>query len=217
MEFDPLQAFAPIAIVSDAPTVFAVTTALPSRTLPEFVALAKANPGKFNFGSPGDATPPHLAAELLATLAGIQIVHVPYKGAPLAVQALLAGDVQMYFTATSAIAPHIKSGKVRPLAVGGPRRLEALPDVPTTAEAGYPALLTGNWWLMAAPRGTDGAIVERLASEVRQATADAGAQKRFVEFGMVRGTQSPQELRAWLQSEADRWKKIIAAAGVKAQ
>src|SRR6185436_14802437 len=157
------------------------------------------NPGKLNFGSPGEATPPHLAAELFATLANVRMVHVPYKGAALAVQALLAGDVQMYFTAISAIAPHIKSGKVRALAVGGPRRLEAISDVPTTAEAGYPALLTGNWWLMAAPRGTDNAIVERLAAEVRQATADAGVQKRFVEFGMVRGTLSPQELRPWLQ------------------
>ena len=217
MGFDPLQAFAPIAMLSDAPTVFAVHPSLPVKTLQELIAYAKANPGKLNFGSPGNATPPHLAAELLARLADVKIVHIPFKGAAAAVQSLLANDIQLYFTALTPIAGHIKAGKLRPLAVGAPVRLESIPDVPTTAEAGQPELLTGNWWVLAAPRGTEDAIVNRLANEVRQAVGDAGVKKRFVEFGMVRGEQSPQELRQWMQSEAARWKRIIETAGVKAE
>jgi tripartite-type tricarboxylate transporter receptor subunit TctC len=217
MGFDPLQAFAPIAMLSDAPTVFAVNASVPARTLPELVAHAKANPGKLNFGSPGNATPPHLAAELLARLANVKIVHIPYKGAAGAVQALLAGDIQLYFTALTPISGHMKSGKVRALAVGSQKRLQSIPDVPTTAEAGFPELLTGNWWVLAAPRGIDAAIVDRLAAEVRTALAETGVQNRYVELGMIRGEQSPQELRQWLQSEAARWKRIIEAAGVKAE
>jgi tripartite-type tricarboxylate transporter receptor subunit TctC len=115
------------------------------RTLQELIAHAKAHPGKLNFGSPGNATPPHLAAELLARLADVKIVHIPFKGAAAAVQSLLANDIQLYFTALTPIAGHLRAGKLRALAVGAPSRLESIPDVPTTAEAGQPELLTGNW------------------------------------------------------------------------
>lgn len=217
MGFDPLQVFTPVTMVSNAPTVFIVNASLPFKTLQELVAYAKANPGKLNYGSPGMATPPHLAGELLSRQAGISMVHVPFKGAGPVVQALLANDIQMYFTAITPAAGHIKSGKLRALAVASPARLEAIPEVPTTAEAGYPELLTGNWWAVAAPRDTDPQIVERLASEIRRALAEPSVKQRFVELGMVAGGQSPAEFRQFLQAEAVRWKKIIEATGVVAE
>lgn len=217
MGFDPLQAFVPITMLSDAPTVFVVHPSLPVKTLPELVAHAKANPGKLNFGSPGNATPPHLAAELFARVAGIDIVHVPFKGAGPAVQSVLANDIQMYFTALTPVSSHLSAGKLRALAVGARSRLEALPNVPTTAEAGYPDLLTGNWWVLAAPLGIDPAIVDRLGNEVRRAFAEASVKQRFNDFGMIQGGQSPQELKIWLQAEAARWKRIIETSGVKAE
>ena len=217
MGFDPLQAFAPVTMVSNAPTVFIANANLPFRTLPELVAYAKANPGKLNYGSPGNATPPHLAGEFLSRLAGIDMVHVPFKGAGPVVQALLANDIQLYFTALTPAAAHIKSGKLRALAIGSTVRLEAIADVPTTAEAGYSELLTGNWWAVAAPRDTDPGIVERLASEIRQVLSEPSVKQRFIELGMVAGGQPPGEFRQILQVEAVRWKRIIEASGVVAE
>lgn len=217
MGFDPLEALAPVAILSNSPTVFAANATLPFRSLPEMVAYAKANPGKLNYGSPGNATPPHLAGELLSRLAAIQMVHVPFKGAGLVIPSVLANEVQFYFATLPSVAAHMKSGRMRALAVGSPARLEAITEVPTTGEAGYPELVTGNWWLVAAPRDTESRIIDRLASEIRQSLSEASVKQRFTELGMVAIAQSPSELRQMLQVEAARWKKIIEAAGVVAE
>jgi tripartite-type tricarboxylate transporter receptor subunit TctC len=215
--FDPLTAFDPITMVSDAPTVVVVQPGLGVSNLRELQALARSNPGKLNFGSPGSGTPPHLAAEWFARLADINMVHIPYKGSPAAVLGLLSNDVQVYFSVLSAIEGHVRAGKLKPLAVAAPRRLATLPDVPTTAESGFPELLTGTWWGMVAPKGTDPKIVDRLATEVRAALADPATTDRFAQMGMIPGGQAPQELAARIEKEAASWKKVIQNIGLQAE
>ena len=215
MDFDPLAVFAPVTIVSDAPSLVIANPQTPAASLRELQAYAKNNPGKLNFGSPGAGTPPHLAAELFAQLAGVRMVHVPYKGSSAAVVGLLSNDVQLYFTTLSSVEGNVKAGKLKALAVASKVRLAAMPEVPTSAEAGFPGLLTGNWWGLAAPRGTDPKIVERLAAEVRAVLADPAVQKRFAELGMNAGGQTPAEFSAQLKEEATRWKGVLEAAGIK--
>jgi tripartite-type tricarboxylate transporter receptor subunit TctC len=132
-----------------------------------------------------------------------------------AVLALLSNDVQLYFTTLSSVEGNLKSGRLKALAVASKKRLAAMPDIPTSAEAGFPGLLTGNWWGLAAPRGTDAKIIERLASEVRAVLADPAVQKRFAELGMNAGGQSPAEFTAQLREEAARWQRVLEAACIK--
>ena len=216
-DFDPLAVFAPVTMVSDAPSLVIAAAQMPANSLRDLQAYAKSNPGKLNFGSPGAGTPPQLAAELFGQLAGIGMVHVPYKGSPAAVLALLANDVQLYFTTLSSVEGNLKSGKLKALAVASKKRLAAMPDVPTSAEVGFPGLLPGNWWGLAAPRGTDPKIIECLASDIRAVLADPAVQKRFSELGMNGGGQAPAEFAAQLREEAARWKGVLEAAGIKAE
>jgi len=217
MGFDPLVAFRPITVMSNAPTVVVVHPSVPVTSLRELAAYAKANPGKLNYGSPGTGTPAHLAAEFFSHLASVKMVHVPFKGAAPAVPALVANEVQVYFTPLTPIAGQLQGGKVRPLALAAPARLSALPDVPTTQEAGFAELQTGNWWGLVAPAGTDERIVERLSKEVRSALADPAVQRRYAELGMVVVGDSPDETAAMMKREAVRWKKLIDTAGITPQ
>ena len=217
MDFDPLTALVPITLISDAPSLVIVNARAPWDTLAQLQADARSHPGKFNFGSPGAGTPPHLAAELFAQLAGVQLVHVPFKGSPAAVLALLSDEVQLYFTTLSSVEGNLHSGKLRALAVASRTRLAALPDRPDAAEAGFPGLLTGNWWGLAAPRGIDPRIVERLAAEVHAVMAEPAVQKRYAALGMNVGGQSPAEFSAQMREEALRWKRVLDTAGIKAE
>ncbi len=215
MDFDPLTALVPITIVSDAPSLVIVASQTPYGSLRELQGYARQHPGRLNFGSPGAGTPPHLAAELFAQLAGIDLVHVPFKGSPAAVLALLSGDVQLYVTTLSSVEGQLAAGKLRALAVAARRRLNVLPDVPTAVEAGLPGLLTGNWWGLAAPRGTDPRIVERLANAVHAVLEEPGIQRRYAALGMDVGGQSPAEFAAQLRDESARWRRVLDAAGVR--
>ncbi|MGQ0544846.1 MAG: Bug family tripartite tricarboxylate transporter substrate binding protein [Betaproteobacteria bacterium] len=214
MGFDPLQAFVPITVVSNAPTVVVVNAAVPANSLRELAEHARANPGKLNYGSPGTGTPAHLAGEFFSHLAGVKMVHVPFKGSPPAVIALLQNEIQVYFTPLSPIAGQLRSGKLKPLAVAAPERLSALPDVPTTKEGGFAELQTGNWWGFVAPTGTPTPILDRLQSEVRAALADPAVSKRYADLGMVAVGNSRAEFAAMLKSESARWKKVIETAGI---
>ncbi|MCC6887321.1 MAG: tripartite tricarboxylate transporter substrate binding protein [Hyphomicrobiales bacterium] len=217
MGFDPLIAFMPVALISNSPTVFTANSAQPFKTLPELVAFANSNPGKLNYGSPGLATPPHLAGELLSRLAGIEMQHVPFRGAGDVIPSMLGNNIQLYFATLPSVLGNVRSGDFRALAVGAPVRLEAIADVPTVGEVGYPDAIAGNWWLLAAPRGTDTKLVERLSSDIRKALSDPMVKRRFLEFGMLADAQTPDELQIMLRSEAARWQKIIAAAGIAFQ
>jgi tripartite-type tricarboxylate transporter receptor subunit TctC len=215
--YDPLTSFEPITIVSDAPSVIVVQPALQASSLRELQELARNSPGKLNFSSPGAGTPPHLAAEWFAKLADIKLNHIPYRGSPAAIVGLLSNDVQIYFSILSAVEGHIKADKVKALAVAAPNRLSSLPNVPTTAESGFPALVTGTWWAIFAPKGTDKKIVDRLATEVRAALADATVSNRYREMGMSTGGEQPQELAARIAAEAGSWGKVVQSIGLEAQ
>jgi tripartite-type tricarboxylate transporter receptor subunit TctC len=183
--------------------------------LRELQGLARRSPGNLNYGSPGVGTPPHLAAEWFAKLADVNLTHIPYRGSPAAIVGLLANDVQIYVSILSAVEGHLKAEKLKALAVAAPNRLGALPDVPTTAESGFPALVTGTWWALFAPNGTDKKIVDRLATEVRAALADSALSNRFRDMGMSTGGERPEELAARISTEAGSWGKLIQTFGLQ--
>ncbi|WP_161567836.1 tripartite tricarboxylate transporter substrate binding protein [Pigmentiphaga sp. H8] len=214
MGFDPLTAFDPIALISNAPTIVVVNPAIPARSLRELAAYAKERPGKVNFGSPGIGTPPHLAAEYFANLANVSMTHVPFNGSPPVVLALLRNDVNVAFYTAGPIAGPLKAGTIQPIAVAANERLDILPNVPTTAEAGYGALQTGSWIGLAAPKGTDPAILDKLNAAVRQALADPEVRRRYADMGMLTGNTSRAQFSSLIDAEATRWKKVIADAGI---
>lgn len=214
MTFDPMTAFAPIMLVADVPSVIFVSGAVPASTFRDFVEYARANPGKLNFASPSAGTTPHLAGELLNQLAGIRMVHVPYRGAGPAMLALVAGEVQMYMVGLVSGQPHLASGKIKALAVAAPQRLPGLPDVPTTAEAGFPQFKASNWWGLAAPKGTPRPIIERLNREIAAALTEPGLKARFEEAGLVPVASSPEAFAAQIREDAALWQKTIQSAGL---
>ena len=214
MTFDPMTAFAPIMLVADVPSVIFVSGAVPASTFRDFVEYARANPGKLNFASPSAGTTPHLAGELLNQLAGIRMVHVPYRGAGPAMMALVAGEVQMYMVGLVSGQPHLASGKIKALAVAAPQRLPGLPDVPTTAEAGFPQFKASNWWGLAAPKGTPRPIIERLNREIAAALTEPGLKARFEEAGLVPAASSPEAFAARIREDAALWQKTIQSAGL---
>ena len=216
MKFDPLRDLVPISLIVEVPLIVQVNPLLPARTLKEFIAHARANPGKLNYASPSPGTLPHLAMEILARTAGLNLVHVPYKGGAPATSALLANDVQAMLIGYATTAGHVRAGKVRPLAVASGQRLVALPDVPTLAEAGFPELqaaVPGNWWGMVAPEGTPPAIVQRLAGEIRSALADPATQKKYQDLGLTPVGSTPEEFAAALPDQARKWQAVLRAMG----
>jgi tripartite-type tricarboxylate transporter receptor subunit TctC len=215
MNFDPLTAFAPVSMIVDVPLMITVNPGLPVTTMKEFVAYGQAHPGGLNFGSPGAGTIPHLATEILGRSLGLKAVHVAYKGGGPALAALLANEIQFMFIGFGTVADQVRAGTLRPIALAADRRLAALPDVPTFAEAGYPDLGTpGNWWGLVAPRGTDPAVVGRLAAAVRKAVTSPEAQAKYARFGLLPVGSAPGDFAARLPGEAATWQKIVAELGL---
>jgi len=215
MSFDPLTVFAPVSMIVDVPLMITVNPGLPVATMKEFVAYGQAHPGGLNFGSPGAGTIPHLATEILGRSLGIKSVHVAYKGGGPALAALLANEIQFMFIGFGTVADQVRAGTLRPIALAADRRLAALPDVPTFAEAGYPNLGTpGNWWGLVAPKGTDPAIVDRLAAAVRKAVTSPEAQAKYARFGLLPVGSTPKDFAARLPGEAAKWQKIVAELGL---
>lgn len=216
MKFDPLHDLLPISLVVEVPLILQVNPTVPARTLKEFIAHAKANPGKLNFASPSPGTLPHLAMEILARTAGLKLVHVPYKGGAPATNALLSNDVQAMLIGYATTAGQVRAGKVRPLAVASGQRLAALPDVPTLGEAGFPELeaaVPGNWWGMVAPKGTPSTVLERLAKEIRAALGDPATQKKYQDLGLTPVGSTPDEFAAALPDQAKKWQTLIRSMG----
>lgn len=215
--FDPLAAFEPVSLYADAPLVVLMNSTVPAKSLGEFVDYARANRGKLNFGSPGTGSPSHLTGELLSQITGGALIYIPYKGTPPMVQAILANDIQIFIATLGGNLAHVKAGRLRVLAVTAKERMASLPEVPTTPEAGFPDLLASNWWGLAAPRGTDRRIVERLAAEVRTAIADPAVRKRIEDLGMLPLASTPAEFARHMRAEAERWKAVIERGGIKAE
>ncbi len=218
MPFDPLKDFIPITTLVDVPLVLSVSERFAPRTLREFIEYARANPGKVNYGSPGPATPPHLAAAMLARATHLDLVHVPYKGGNAAATALITNEVQFMIIGYPSLAGQIRGKLVRPLAVAAAERLPALPEVPTFAEAGYADLeaeIPHGWWGLAAQRGTPDAVVQRLYEEFRAALAVPEAQKRLRELGLVPVGDTPADFARAPPAQAAKWQAIVKALDLK--
>jgi tripartite-type tricarboxylate transporter receptor subunit TctC len=217
MSFDPAKAFAPITVVAEIPSVFYVNPQVPAKTLKEFVDFARANPGKVNYASPGNGSTPHLNVELLAQMSGTRMTHVPYRGQPDAMNAVLAGDAQLLLGGLAAGRGNLQAGKLRALAVGSRERLKALPDVPTAIESGFADFEATNFFALVAPAGTPAPIVERWVSEIRYALQQTDVQKRFTDIGFFPGGTSSSDFRARLVRETRLWEGLVKSAGVKAE
>jgi tripartite-type tricarboxylate transporter receptor subunit TctC len=207
----------PITLVAKVPEMLVVATTLPIKNLQELVAYAKANPGKINFASSGPGSLPQLAGELLKLTAKIDIVHVPYRGAAPAVNDLLGQQVQIAFFDLPVLLPQVKAGKLRAIAIGAPERAASAPDVPTTAEEGMPALLAENWYGMIAPAKTPPDVVAKLNAAAVQAMKDPQVSAKLSSQGAILVGDTPEQFGAFIQSETQKWAKVIKDAGVETQ
>jgi tripartite-type tricarboxylate transporter receptor subunit TctC len=215
LSFDAIKDFAPISLVISTPLVLIVPASLNVASLKDLIAQAKANPGKLNYGSGGIGSSTHLGAEMFRSAAGVDIVHVPYKGAGDAMQAVLGGQVQILVTALPTALSHIKSGKAKALAVtSSGKRAAALPQIPTAAEAGLPAFTVANWFGLVAPAGTPKEIVDKLNAAVVKALANAQVHERFAAQGGDPVGNSPAEFGKLIRDEIPRWAGVIRSAGV---
>ncbi len=206
----------PVTLVAKVPELLVVPAELEARTLADLVKLAKSKPGAMNYASTGPGGLPHLAAELLKSVAGIDVVHLPYKGAAPAVNDLVAGRTQFMFADIPVLLPHVQSGKLRALAVGSAARAPALPDVATTAELGLPKVEAENWYGMVAPPGLPAAILDRLHKTTVAAMADAGVTKRLSALGAVLSPQTPAQFSAFIEAETAKWAMVVKQAKIGA-
>jgi len=217
LPYDPLKDFAPITHVANVPNVLVVSPVLPVTSVKELIAYAKARPGQLNFASSGVGTIVHLNGELFKMLAGVDLVHVPYKGTALSIPDVANGSVAMLFDSLASVQPHIKAGRVRPLAVNAQRRSALLPEVPTLAEAGMPAFDRYTWFGMFAPAGTPKEIVARVNAEVAAALKAPDLLERFAAAGAEAVGSTPEQFVERIKSDATRWAEVIRAANVKVQ
>jgi len=217
LPFDPKTAFAHITTAVAIPHVMVVNPAVKASTVRELVALAKARPGELFYGSGGAGTNTHLGGELFKSLAGVDLVHVPYRGAGAVLQDLLAGNVQMLVAAAPTVLSLVQSGKLRALMVTSETRAATLPDVPSAAEAGLPAMVMKFWVGFAAPAGTPAAVVARLNKDIIAALASPDSRKRLAELGMDPVGNTPAEAARLVDDEIARWAKVARAAGVTLQ
>ncbi len=213
LPYDALKDFEPVALVASGPYVLVVNPQLPVNSVRELMAAARAQPGKIDYASSGNGSAQHLVSALFASMAGIELNHVPYKGSGPAMQDLLGGQVKVSFAGIPNVLPHVKAGRLRALAVSTPRRAPDLPDVPTVAEAGVPGYQATLWLNLAAPPGTPAEIVQRLYTETAKALQDAELQQNFRAAGVEASSMSPQELAGFMRAEYEKWGKVVRATG----
>jgi tripartite-type tricarboxylate transporter receptor subunit TctC len=213
--YDPMKDFTHIALFGGPPAVFAINPSLPAKDLKEFVALAKAKPGSLSYGSPGNGTQGQLVAELFKKLAGIDLQHVPYKGASGAVTDMIAGHIPAVSTTLSTAAGQIRAGRARGLAISAPARLPDYPDIPTFAESGYPDLVATVWFSLSGPAGLPQPIVERLNAEVRRAMELSDVKDKLRHEGIAPNRLDAKEFTAFVADELRRWGPIVRASGAK--
>jgi tripartite-type tricarboxylate transporter receptor subunit TctC len=214
LAYDPVRDFAPVAVVGRAPNIMVINPKVPAKSVPEFIAYAKANPGKVNMGSSGIGTSIHVGGELFKLMAGVNMVYVPYRGSAPMLTDMIAGQVQVAFDNAQPTLPHIRAGTLRALAVTTSTRSELVPDLPAIAEfvPGYDA---STWQGIAAPRGTPRAIVERLNKEINIGLGDATMKRRLAEMGASPFIVSPDEFAKFIDAEIEKWAKVIRAANIK--
>lgn len=215
LKWDVQKSFEPVSLVMSAPAVLAVAPGVPVANLRELIALAKKEPGKLTFGSSGSGGSQHLAGEMFKQRAGIDLVHVPYKGAAGALNDLIAGHVTMAFMTSVSALPHLQAGKVKPIGVAAASRLPTLPDVPTISEAGLPGFESDSWNGLFAPAGTPQAIVQLLQRETARAVASAEMREKLVPQGAVLVGNTPAEFRTYIGKEVEHWDKLFKTIDVK--
>jgi tripartite-type tricarboxylate transporter receptor subunit TctC len=217
LPYEPVKSFAPVAMLVSVPTVLVVHPDLPAKSVKELIALTKAKPGDLQYSSSGIGASLHLAGELFKMMAGVDILHVPFKGAGPAMIDTMGGHTKVGFGSITSAIPHIRSGKLRALGIGDKRRSPALPDVPTIDEAALPGYEAGNWIGLVAPAGTPVPIVDRLNKEIAAILDTPEAQKQFANEGAEVVKITPAEFGAFMQSELVKWGKVVKEAGITAQ
>jgi tripartite-type tricarboxylate transporter receptor subunit TctC len=215
LNFNFIRDITPVAGITRMPAVMVVNPSVPAKTVPEFIAFARANPGKLNFASPGIGTGPHLAGELFKAMTGVNIIHVPYRGAAPALTDLLGGQVHAYFMATLASIDYIKAGSLRALAVTTSTRSDMLPDVPTLGEFA-PGYETTTWFGIVAPKNTPPEVVDKLNKEINAGLVDPKIKVRLAEFGGTALSGSPANFGKLIADETEKWSTVIKFAGIKA-
>lgn len=216
LNFKFMRDTAPVSGISNGPMIMALNQAIPVRSVPEFIAYAKARPGKINFASPGIATTIHLCGELFEILAGVDMVHVPYRGNAPAVTDLIAGQVQLMFADTPSSIEHVRAGKLRALAVTTAGRSEALPELPTVSEF-LPGFVASNWFGVAAPRNTPPEIVAKLNAEINAVLAEPKVKARLADLGTTALGGSSADFGRFMTAEAEKWGKVIRTSGIKVE
>jgi tripartite-type tricarboxylate transporter receptor subunit TctC len=212
--YDPVRDFAPVTLASSAPYVLAINPAVPAQSVKDLLALAKARPGKLNYASAGTGSTLHLAAELFKSLAQVDIVHVPYKGAA-GIPDLIAGAVQMTIAGPPQTLPHVKAGRLRALGVTTIKRSAVLPELPTIAESGVPGYEVDSWYGVLAPAATPKPRVDRLSAAITQALAEPDVKERFAAQGLEPRGTSPEEFAGYVKTDLVKWAKVVRAAGIK--
>ena len=215
--YDPVKSFAPISLVGIAPLILTAGNNFPPKDMKEFVAYAKANPGKISFGSSGVGAAAHLTTELLKQTLGVDMVHVPYKGTAPALQDLMGGSIQVLVDVPSTLMPHVRGGKIKALGMFSEKRLPSAPEVPTLPEGGGPKLESSTWVLFLAPAGVPKDIVARIAAETAKAVNSPDIKAKFEALGIEPVGNSPERAARFLDDEIAKWAKVISTAGVKAE
>jgi tripartite-type tricarboxylate transporter receptor subunit TctC len=217
LQWDPIKSFTPVALLITSPQVIVVSNNVPAKTLTEFVAYARANPGRVNYASSGNGTLQHIGSELLAFRTGTRMVHVPYKGAGAALSDVLSGRVELLITTPPAVVAHIRAGSLRPLAIASKTRHPMLPDVPTTSQAGVNDIELDAWFAIFAPAGTPAPVVNRLVGEIEKAVKSAEFKRRAEEAGTYATFMGPADLDKLTRTELSYWSDIIKKLNIKAE
>lgn len=217
LPYDPVRDFAPVTLVAVVPEMLALHPAVPANSVKELIALAKAKPGQLTFGSSGRGTPPHLAAELFKTLAGVDLVHVPYKGSAPALADLMGGQITMYFGNILSVVPLVKSGRLKALGVTSSRRSRVAPDVPAIAEAGLPAFEDYNWYGVLTRVNTSRPIIDKLNQAIVQILRTPDVAQRLEQQGADVIGNTPEEFAKFIRSEIDKYARVVKASGLRAE
>ena len=213
--FELMRDFVPVAPVNYSDLVMVIHPSVAAKDLKEFIALAKSKPGQLNYASSGPGTPYHMAGELFKAMAGVNIVHVPYKGSSGARTDILGGQVQMMFDAITTMAPNVEAGKVRALGTSGKSRSSVLPNVPTISEAGVPGYETTIWLGIMAPKGTPRAVVDKLNAEIRKAVNAPDVKAEWAKQGAVGMSMTPDEFDKYLHQDIEKWAKVVKVSGAR--
>jgi tripartite-type tricarboxylate transporter receptor subunit TctC len=217
LPYDPATAFAPVAVLGAGPVVIAVTSKLPVGSVKELIALAKEKPGELNYATAGVGSFQHLASELFKLQAGVDIVHIPFKGGGPAMMDVIAGNTQIAIGSLVQMLPQIKAGKLKALGVGSAKRIAALPEVPTISEAGVPGYEVTNWWGIVVPAGTPRSIIDRLHKDLTVVVESSETKKRFETEGAEPLSMSPDEFGRFIAAETVKWARVVKEAGIRAE